>query len=431
MQTAEFLAQAALRFLLPLLLVVCSMTGRSNAQEARLGWQSSNVTQELNFYMPQRLKLSTARPEGLKKMVEGVTAPLYGQFQMGPTNSPATISIVLDEPSGRSSRLFVDGNGNGDFTDDPPPRWAERKNPKQGGGESTITIGDAVVKIPFATGARDAQIVFYRFDKNDPGRAAVMDSIFYHRDYALKGSVSFGDKSYKAMLVDEMAAGDFRGKANVGQFSGVRLLLDSNDDGKYDPRRESYDIAKPFNIGGTTWELAEMAADGKFKIIKSTESVEEMRPAPNLTKGAKAIPFTAKTTAGKTVKFPHDYKGKVVLLDFWATWCGPCIAELPNVLENYGKYHAKGFEILGISLDKENAGPELANFTKQKNMSWPQIYDGRMWSAELARLYGVEGIPFMLLVDGDSGEILAGVEARGPLLGPAIEQALAKKKSGK
>jgi peroxiredoxin len=411
-------------------MVVCSVTP-SHAQEAKLGWQASNVTQELNFYIPQRLKLSTARPAGLKKGVEGLSAPLYGQFQMGPTNSPATISMVLDEPSGRPSRLFVDGNGNGDFTDDPPPRWAERKMPKQGGGENTITIGDAVVKIPFATGARDAQIVFYRFDKNDPTRAAVMDSIFYHRDYALKGSVSFGDKSYKAMLVDELAAGDFRGKVNPGQFSGVRLLLDSNDDGKYDPRREGYDIAKPFNIGGTTWEVANMAADGKFKIIKSTESVAEMRPAPNLTKGAKAIPFTAKTTAGKTVKFPDDYKGKVVLLDFWATWCGPCIAELPNVVENYGKYHAKGFEILGISLDKEDAGPQLANFTKQKNMPWPQIYDGRMWSAELAQLYGVEGIPFMLLVDGDSGEILAGVEARGPLLGPAIEQALAKKKSGK
>jgi thiol-disulfide isomerase/thioredoxin len=128
------------------------------------------------------------------------------------------------------------------------------------------------------------------------------------------------------------------------------------------------------------------------------------------------------------VKFPDDYKGKVVLLDFWATWCGPCLAELPNVVANYSKFHSRGFEILGISLDKDSSIATLPRFTQEKNMPWPQICDGKMWMAELGHRYGVESIPFMLLVDGDSGEILGStIDLRGEGLGPAIEAGLRRK----
>ena len=118
-----------------------------------------------------------------------------------------------------------------------------------------------------------------------------------------------------------------------------------------------------------------------------------------------------------------QYKGKVTLVDFWATWCGPCREELPNVVSVYGKYKPKGFDVVGVSLDDKADKSKLMKFTVANKMPWRQVFDGAGWESKIAKNYGVKAIPFTLLI-GKDGKIAA-VNPRGPELEPAVKAALA------
>ncbi|MEX2577891.1 MAG: TlpA disulfide reductase family protein [Verrucomicrobiales bacterium] len=111
---------------------------------------------------------------------------------------------------------------------------------------------------------------------------------------------------------------------------------------------------------------------------------------------------------------------KVVLVDFWATWCAPCIAEMPNVIAAYNEYHEEGFEIVGVSLDEDKAA--LEKFVTENDMPWPQYFDGKGFNNELAQRFGISQIPATFLV-GQDGKIVAS-NLRGPELEAAVEKAL-------
>jgi len=142
----------------------------------------------------------------------------------------------------------------------------------------------------------------------------------------------------------------------------------------------------------------------------------------SLVEGSKFPDFDEKDVAGNPMSVA-GLKGKIVLIDFWATWCAPCVFELANVQKVYEKYHEKGFEIIGISLDQSQ--DRLKSFIKEKNVPWPQLCDGNGWGNKLAQKYGIQSIPATFLLDGD-GKII-GKDLRGDDLDKAVAKALTKK----
>ncbi|GEM_PF-1822284 len=107
---------------------------------------------------------------------------------------------------------------------------------------------------------------------------------------------------------------------------------------------------------------------------------------------------------------PESMRGKVVLIDFWATWCGPCLSELPHLKEVYAEYKDRGFEILGVSLDFDDRAVFDA-WLEKNDVNWPQIHEGKGWESTLAKQYDVRGIPFSVLIDRDG--TVVGVDLRG------------------
>jgi len=112
--------------------------------------------------------------------------------------------------------------------------------------------------------------------------------------------------------------------------------------------------------------------------------------------GNEPINFEVKSIKGTKLS-PAQYHGKVLLIDFWATWCGPCRAEMPNVKKIYNKYKTRGFEIVGISLDKSRS--DLDRYLVSNSITWPQYFDGKYWNNDIAHQYGVRSIPTTYLVD--------------------------------
>jgi thiol-disulfide isomerase/thioredoxin len=171
-------------------------------------------------------------------------------------------------------------------------------------------------------------------------------------------------------------------------------------------------------------ELADILSKSKdSKVIEAAKKFAGV--ARRITLLGKPVEIKGTLLDGK----PFDQgsvQGKVVLLDFWATWCGPCKEELPNVKQNYAKYHDKGFEVIGVSLDQ--SGEDLQKFLETEKIAWPILFPkekkDQYWNNPMAVYYGVNAIPCAILTN-QKGEVIS-LQAHGDELSRRLEQLLGK-----
>jgi len=180
-----------------------------------------------------------------------------------------------------------------------------------------------------------------------------------------------------------------------------------------------------FKVNGfTDTEVVALLTDVLNKFPERTDiagirnSVESTIPK-TLWVGKTAPEISLPDTEGKTVKL-SSFRGKYVLVDFWASWCGPCRRENPNVVQAFNQFKNKNFTILGVSLDRPGQKEDWINAIKEDHLTWTHISDLKFWQSEVVPVYQLSGIPFNVLVDPD-GKIVA-----ENLRGNALEQKLSE-----
>jgi len=148
------------------------------------------------------------------------------------------------------------------------------------------------------------------------------------------------------------------------------------------------------------------------------EMAEKIEIAKKTGVGRMAMDFTQNDTLGNPVSL-SSFKGKYVLIDFWASWCGPCRQENPNVVKAFNNYNEKGFTVLGVSLDQPNAKDKWMKAIHDDNLTWTQVSDLKFWGNAVAVQYGIQAIPQNFLID-PQGKII-GKNLRGEALNKKLE----------
>jgi thiol-disulfide isomerase/thioredoxin len=197
----------------------------------------------------------------------------------------------------------------------------------------------------------------------------------------------------------------------------VKKFIQTNPD-KLTSAKLFYDFRYQLNED-TRRDIINKAGDTFKSVAGIDKMIGHLAVLEKVGVGKMFTDFEMKTPDGKTIKLSDNVgKGKVTLIDFWASWCPPCRKDIPHLIELYKQYKDKGFEIVGVSLDRTNDA--WVKGIQDLNITWPQMSDLKYWQSEGAALYGVNSIPHTVLVDKD------GVIIAKSLRGEALDAKLAE-----
>jgi thiol-disulfide isomerase/thioredoxin len=261
---------------------------------------------------------------------------------------------------------------------------------------------------------------------------AAADMATYAATLINSPSKDLAKEAQRLVVVSEaqqiLSSGDAKAAEGLVQKTTAMLAADPDD---IQTAGLAMQLAGAFEHmpGGEAVAAAAYRSFGPAMAKSSNEQIQKMGDSFAGTLRRLSLPGHPMEISGTLLNGkPFDQKslaGKVVLVDFWATWCGPCVAEIPNVLEQYEKYHKDGFEVVGISLDQEREA--LEKFVDEQKLPWPILFEepkGDGWQHPLATFYGISGIPTVVLI-GRDGNVIT-LDARGEKLGERLD-ALFKK----
>ncbi|MCH2450177.1 MAG: TlpA family protein disulfide reductase [Gracilimonas sp.] len=302
-------------------------------------------------------------------------------------------TVAVGEDESGDMLVFVEGQ-NGQFDEEDPVYFEP----------STVEFQDNVFEVMEAKVT--ARMEYFNGEEitHHEGPAKLMylsdtapsESLQLYFDHLRMGSWTVNDQTFNVALIKESAP-----PYRLEPYT--YLYIDLDGDGQFDimdDGMEAYPVTEPFNIAGESWKISEIAADGSS--ITIAESEGEVDPKVALRPGTKAPEFTAVTLSGDELSL-SDLSGKYVMIDFWGTWCGPCIEALPVIKEAYATYGGENFEIVGIAneLDLER----FRDFVERENLQWPQIPEIYEENNEIQELYSVNSYPTYYLINPD-GEIV-------------------------
>lgn len=321
--------------------------------------------------------LMTKKPDGLSPRARfGINFIFEGRNR----------SWALDGDDASGYIFYADINANGDLSDEPSRRF-ELVDGKyslrlrllaksEDGAETYPVIKKIVIDRIAPPGKTDKQLALLMYGRTRRSGQLVLESGGSPLPFIIMGANGIYNWDY-----------DW-------------IYFDMDRDGTFNPDFEGYQISERYvNIGEVTYEFA---VDRYGRSVTLTPLAEKRPARAILLAGYPAPEFDFVDLQGVSRRLV-DYRGKVVLLDFWGTWCGPCVASVPGLVAVYEKYRAKGFEIIGIASD--DTREKLLAFTAEKRMNWLQTIESD--NGPIATLYRITGWPSYFLIGADGRIVVA------------------------